>query len=254
MIWKFIDSCINTGSYNMEFDMMLARTLISGQAILRLYGWKPYCISLGANQSEDSLLREKVFTDGIDIVKRPTGGRAILHAEESTYSVIYRANKNFSLSDLYKQVNLALKKGLALFDERLKEVSLEHREPHFPSFYEEEKSAVCFAVSSRNEINYKGKKLVGSAQRNLGNVILQHGSILCGDYHKRIVDYLALNKNYLDEIRLEMKNTTTNLEEILNYKIGMEELKSAIKKGFEEHFGFSFYHSEKQFDLTLSNG
>ena len=56
MIWKFIDSGINTGSYNMEFDIMLARTLISGQAILRLYGWKPYCISLGANQLENSLI------------------------------------------------------------------------------------------------------------------------------------------------------------------------------------------------------
>ena len=254
MIWKFIDSGNNTGSYNMEFDMMLARTLKSGQAILRLYRWNPYCISLGANQSEDSILREKVITDGIDIVRRPTGGRAILHADELTYSVIYPSNKNYSLIDLYKQVNLALKKGFALFDEKLKVVSLEHKEPHFPSFYKEEKSAVCFAVSSRNEINYKGKKLVGSAQRNLGNVILQHGSILCGDYHKIIVDYLALNKNYLDDIRIEMNNTTTDLKETLNYKIEIEKLKSAIKKGFEEHFGFSFYHSKKEFDLALSNG
>jgi lipoate-protein ligase A len=254
MIWEFIDSGSNTGSYNMEFDMMLAKTLKSDQAILRFYRWNPYCISLGANQSEDSLLRENAIADGIDIVKRPTGGRAILHAEELTYSVIYPSNINFSLNDLYKQVNLALKKGLDLFDEKLQEVSLEHNVPHFPSFYKEEKSAVCFAVSSRNEINYQGKKLIGSAQRNLGNVILQHGSILCGDYHKNIVDYLALNKNCLDKIRKEMNNTTTNLKEILNYKIEMEKLKSEIKTGFEEHFGFSFYHSEKEFDLALSNG
>jgi lipoate-protein ligase A len=252
MIWKFIDSGNNTGSYNMEFDMMLAKTLKSGQAILRLYRWNPFCISLGANQSENSILREKVITDGIDIVKRPTGGRAILHAEELTYSVIYPSNNNYSLNDLYKQVNLALKKGLAIFDEKLNEVSLEHKEPHFPSFYKEEKSAVCFAVSSRNEINYKGKKLVGSAQRNLGNVILQHGSILCGDNHKKIVDYLTMDKNYLDEIRMEMNNTTTDLKEILNFKIEIEKLKSAIKKGFEEHFGFSFYHSEKEYDFALT--
>ncbi len=219
MTWKFIDSGVNTGSYNMEFDMMLARTLKSGQAILRLYGWKPYCISLGANQPEDSLNIEKVINNNLDFVKRPTGGRAILHAEELTYSIIYPSNKNFSLNDLYKQVNLALRKGLVIFDAKLKDISLEHTEPHFPSFYKEEKSAVCFAVSSKNEINYEGRKLVGSAQRNLGNVILQHGSILCGDYHKRIVDYLALNRNYLDEIRKEMNNKTTDLNEILNYKI-----------------------------------
>ncbi|MCK5278742.1 MAG: hypothetical protein KAK04_09390, partial [Cyclobacteriaceae bacterium] len=95
MIWKFIDSGDNTGSYNMELDMKLARTLNPGQAILRLYRWKPYCISLGANQPQDSLNIEKVINDKLDFVKRPTGGRAILHAEELTYSVIYPSNKNF---------------------------------------------------------------------------------------------------------------------------------------------------------------
>ena len=252
MIWKLIDSGLNPGMYNMDFDLMLAKTLKADEAILRLYGWKPYCISLGANQSEDSLNIEKVFNDKLDFVKRPTGGRAIFHAEELTYSVVYPSRKNYSLNDLYKQVNLALIKGLTLFDEKLQEVSLEHTEPHFPSYYKEEKSAVCFAVSSRNEINYKGRKLVGSAQRNLGNTILQHGSILCGDYHKRIVDYLALNKNYLDEIRNDMNNTTTDLNEILNYKIEIEKLKNVIKTGLEEHFDLSFYHSEKEYDLALS--
>ena len=254
MTWKFIDSGTKTGSYNMEFDMMLARTLISGEAILRLYGWKPYCISLGANQPENSLNIEKVFENNLDVVKRPTGGRAILHAEELTYSVVYPSNNKYSLNDLYKQINLALKKGLILFDEKLKEVSLEHTEPHFPSFYKEEKSVVCFAVSSRNEINYKGKKLVGSAQRNFGKVILQHGSILCGDYHKKIVDYLQLNKNSLEKIKTELDNMTTDLKEILKDEIEIEKLKSAIKKGFEKNFGFSFHHSEKEFDLALSNG
>lgn len=65
---------------------------------------------------------------------------------------------------------------------------------------------------------------------------------------------MALNKNYLDDIRIEMNNTTTDLKEILNYKIEIEKLKSAINKGFEEHFGFSFYHSKKEFDFALSNG
>lgn len=254
MIWKFIDSGINTGSYNMEFDMMLARTLNSGEARLRLYQWKPFCISLGANQPENSLNLEKVIQDELDFVKRPTGGRAILHAEELTYSVIYPSNRNFSVKELYKQLNLALKKGLILFDENLQDISLENSEPHFPSFYKEEKSDICFAVSSRNEINYKGKKLVGSAQRNLGNVILQHGSILCGDYHKKIVDYLNMDNNHLEEIKAEMDNTTTDLKEILNYNLDIHKLKIAIKKGFEEHFGFSFIQSANEFEIAISNG
>ena len=144
MIWKFIDSGLNTGLYNMDFDLMLAKTLKTDEAIFRLYGWKPFCISLGANQPEDSINIVKVINDKIDFVKRPTGGRAILHAEELTYSVIYPSNKNLSLNDLYKQVNLALKKGLVLFNEKLKEISLEHTEPHFPSFYEGRKKCCLF--------------------------------------------------------------------------------------------------------------
>ncbi|MEE9574148.1 MAG: hypothetical protein V3W20_13925, partial [Candidatus Neomarinimicrobiota bacterium] len=89
MIWKFISSGINNGSYNMDFDVMLAKSLNSNEAILRLYQWKPHCISLGTNQSEGSLKLEKIITDNIDVVKRPTGGRAILHSEELTYSVTY---------------------------------------------------------------------------------------------------------------------------------------------------------------------
>ncbi len=60
MIWKFIDSSINTGSYNMEFDLMLAKSLKPDEPILRLYGWNPYCISLGANQPESSLNIQKI--------------------------------------------------------------------------------------------------------------------------------------------------------------------------------------------------
>jgi len=75
---------------------------------------------------------------------------------------------------------------------------------------------------------------------------------LCGDYHKNIVEYLNLQKISLDEICEEMNNTTTDLKEILNFKIDIEKLKSAVKTGFEQHFGFSFYHSEKEFDLALS--
>jgi len=85
-------------------------------------------------------------------------------------------------------------------------------------------------------------------------VILQHGSILYGDYHKKIVEYLNLQKISLEEIKHEMDKTTTDLKEILKYKIEIEKLKSAIKTGFEKHFGFSFYHREREFDLALTNG
>lgn len=253
MIWKFFDTGINTGSHNMDFDLMLAKSLKSDEAILRLYEWKPYCISLGANQTEETLNLDNVLVDKIDVVKRPTGGRAILHSEELTYSVIYPSNKNYSKNDLYREVNLALKKGLVFFDRKLSDIDLENNSPHFPSFYKEEKSAVCFSVSSKYEINYHGKKLVGSAQRKIGNVILQHGSILCGHYHKKIVEYLNLQKLSPDNLRNEMDETTIDLKEILKYKIDIEKLKYSVRSGFEQHFDFSFEHSSSEFDLALSD-
>ena len=70
-------------------------------------------------------------------------------------------------------------------------MELEKSQPDFREFYKEGHSAVCFAVPAKSELKFDGRKLVGSAQRKFGNVILQHGSILCGEFHKKIVDYLA---------------------------------------------------------------
>ena len=87
-----------------------------------------------------------------------------------------------------------------------------------------------------NELNFNGKKLVGSAQRKIGSVILQHGSILCGSFHKRIVDYINLPEVKIEEIKNEMEETTIELETILKKKIDYQKLTHSIKKGFENHF------------------
>ncbi|HVO73690.1 MAG TPA: hypothetical protein VMT35_06680, partial [Ignavibacteriaceae bacterium] len=73
----------------MKIDIHLAEICRPEEVYFRLYRWKPYCISLGANQDLNSVDAFKAAADGIDIVKRPTGGRAILHSEEITYSVVY---------------------------------------------------------------------------------------------------------------------------------------------------------------------
>ena len=177
MKWSFVDTGLNTGKYNMDFDLQLVKELKNNEAVLRFYRWEPYCISLGANQSFNSVNNMKAEQEGIDIVKRPTGGRAILHAEELTYSIVHPITPEHSPKNLYKEINLALKNGLANYHPELQKLNLENFQPHFPSFYKEAKSSLCFAVSAKSEINYKGKKLVGSAQRKIGNVVLQHGFV-----------------------------------------------------------------------------
>jgi len=223
----------------MNYDLELVRNF-SDSPILRVYQWEPYCISLGANQDFSSVDQEKTSADGFDIVKRPTGGRAILHAEELTYSVVYPISTEKSPKQIYREINLALKNGLINYNSILGKIELEHTQPHFPSFYKDAKSTLCFAVSAMNELNYEGKKVAGSAQRKIGNIILQHGSILCGSFHKRIIDYLNLPAEKVEKIKNEIEQTTTELETILNEKISYTKLSQALKTGFENHFNIKF--------------
>jgi len=249
MIWRFINTGLNPGSFNMDYDLELVRNF-SGSPVLRVYQWKPYCISLGANQDYNSVNQKKTAEDGFEIVKRPTGGKAILHAEELTYSVVYPLSEDKTPKQIYREINLALKCGLQNYNTLLAEIELEHSQPHFPTFYKDAKSALCFAVSAMNELNYQGKKVVGSAQRKIGNVILQHGSILCGSFHKRVIGYLKLPSDKIAEINNEIEQTTTELEAILNEKINYQKLAASIKKGFENHFNVSF--EEEIFAETIS--
>jgi len=239
MIWKFIDTGFNAGKFNMDFDLEIVQNF-SDSPVLRIYQWKPYCISIGANQSFDSIDEKKTFTDGFDIVKRPTGGRAILHSEELTYSVVYPISIEKSPKQIYREINLALKNGLVIYNPILDKIELEHNQPHFPSLYKDTKSTLCFSVSAMNELNYIGKKVAGSAQRKIGNIILQHGSILCGSFHKRIVDYLNLPSEKIEEIKTEIEQATTELETILDEKINYNKLSQSIKQGFENHFNIKF--------------
>lgn len=249
MIWRFINTGFNPGGFNMDYDLELVRNF-SGSSVLRVYKWKPYCISLGANQDYNSVDQKKISDDGFDIVKRPTGGRAILHAEELTYSIVYPVSEDKTPKQIYREINLALKNGLKIYNPIFEKLELEHSQPHFPTFYKDTKSTLCFAVSAMNELNYQGKKVVGSAQRKIGNVILQHGSILCGSFHKRIIDYLNLPDDKLGEIKNEIEQTTTELEAILGEEINYQKLSGAIKEGFENHFNVKL--EEEIFSETIS--
>ncbi len=249
MKWRFLNTGANTGKFNMAFDLLLTKIIRPGEAFFRLYTWTPYCISLGANQNINSVNKGKAASDGIDIVTRPTGGRAILHSEEITYSVVLPVENNISARKIYNDINVALKSGLELFSPALNEIELEGKQPDFQSFYKEEKSAVCFAVPAKSELKYKGKKLVGSAQRKIGSVILQHGSILTGGYHKKIIDYLNLSASVFHELKLEIENTTVELNSILDNDINYDLLADSLLKGFEKQFGDDFEPTDSGFIL-----
>jgi len=236
MKWYFINTGAHTGKYNMNFDLHLANNSKPGEAVLRLYRWEPYCISLGANQDAASVNSGRASEDNIDIVARPTGGRAILHAEELTYSVILPLEDHSSARNIYNEINAALLKGLEIYNPGLSAAALENMQPDFASFYKQDVSAVCFAASAKSEIKFTGKKLVGSAQRKLKKSVLQHGSVLCGDFHTRIIHYLNTSDEGKERITETMKEKTTDIRSILGTEVDYVKLEESLVSGFESYF------------------
>jgi len=235
--WSFISTGENTGVYNMDLDLQLATHVCKDEAVLRLYQWKPYCISLGANQNESVINKHKCDDDGITIVKRPTGGRAILHAEELTYSVVMHCSHENSPQKIYKDINDALLMGLGFYDERLTMAELEYQQPDYGAIYRSGKSVACFAETAKNELKFAHKKLIGSAQRKMGGVVLQHGSILCGSFHKRLPRYLLVDEEEKVSMIRELLDKTTEIGSILQSAVDYTKLEDSIVLGFEKFYG-----------------
>jgi lipoate-protein ligase A len=250
MKWYCLNTGSNTGKYNMDMDIYLSQNLRSNEIILRFYQWNPYCISLGANQNINEINEPKAKSDNIDIVKRPTGGRAVLHSEELTYSIIFPINF-LTPREIYNQVNLALRRGLIFYDNKLCGVELASENPDFHGIYKKNFSSACFSVSAKSELKYENKKIVGSAQRKFEKTVLQHGSILCGEFHKKIVNYINLNIDDQKRMRKEIENKTISLSEIVGKEIDYEKLCASLINGFKKYFNCSFLPSYEKLDVYL---
>lgn len=236
MKWNLISDSSNTGQYNMDYDVALTKRCGNDNVFLRFYRWEPYCISLGANQKFEDINLSIAQKDGIDIVRRPTGGRAILHAEELTYSVIMPLSINLSNKEIYTKISIALVRGLNYYNPELKEVELENLQPNFPDLLNQPSGVLCFASTAKSEVKFKGKKLIGSAQRKMDSVVLQHGSILCGTFHTKLADYLMTTDDNKKLLTQELKEKTTEIESILNKKTDYALLQKSLIQGFEDEW------------------
>lgn len=240
MTYHFIDHGAYTGQFNMSFDLSLANNCKENEIFFRLYQWHPYALSLGANQSINDVDIEKTKKENIDVVYRPTGGRAILHSEELTYSVVFPLSFGLSPKEIYQSVSETLINGLLLYDKRLNQTMLETLQPNFAEIVKSNSGSICFASTAKNEVKFSGKKLIGSAQKKMKNVVLQHGSILCGAKHKELINYLKLHGSSKSDLLQEMNQKTTEIETILNEKVDYKRLRNCLTLGFEEHFNIKF--------------
>src|SRR5919201_363204 len=175
--WRLIRDPPASGAWNMAVDEVLLDGVAAGTAppTLRFYGWKPPCLSLGYFQSFDVVDAAACRELGIDIVRRPTGGRAILHDRELTYSIALPASvlgHDRGILPSYHRISRALQAGLA----ELGVATTMAPQSAAPTM--QEHGPICFDRPSAHEILLYGRKLVGSAQVRRSDALLQHGSIL----------------------------------------------------------------------------
>ncbi len=233
--WRLIISPPAAGAWNMALDEAILESVVDHQALptLRLYAWAPPCLSLGQAQPSSDVDLEELTARGWDLVRRPTGGRAILHTDEMTYSVAARLDEPRvagSILESYRRLSGALLRGLELLHLQAR-ADQEYPLPEGA----QQNGAVCFEVPSNYEITVAGKKLIGSAQaRRLGGV-LQHGSLpLYGDLTRitQVLTYPDPSARETAARRLIAHAAT--VESFLGRRPTWEEAAEAFRAAFEE--------------------
>jgi lipoate-protein ligase A len=229
---EILDSGSQLGKYNMDFDFERTMQVSKGLAnpLFRVYSWDPWCLSLGHNQKIDEIDEEAISLRGYDLVRRPTGGRAVFHSEEITYSLIMNLPEGVSIQDVYREIHLSFIKAFAKLGANL---DFEKAQSDLASFYKSsDLSVACFASSARYELTYQNRKIVGSAQRLFDRTLLQHGSILIGNAHEILADLVKVKSpERRESIREYIKSQTATLNEASGKKLTYNDCRDSI---FEE--------------------
>ncbi len=230
-IWRLIVDGPADGPTNMAIDEAIAQAVAQGMAppTLRFYTWEPPCVSLGRHQKLSDIDLDACAARGYDVVRRPTGGRAILHTDELTYAVAAPDDDPRvagGVMDAYHRLSLGLVAGLRLLGIPADEAPGTNRAG--PNA-----SAACFEVPSAYEICVNGYKLIGSAQYRAGRMVLQHGTLpLRGDL-ARVVDCLALpDESTRARLREALRERALTLELALGRVISLAEATQAMAEGF----------------------
>ncbi len=243
-VWRLmIERGPRTGAWNMALDEAIMDAVAEGSAppTLRFYAWEPPCLSLGKRQPLDGIDLARCRADGIDVVRRATGGFAILHTDELTYSIVTRPDDpraDGAILDAYRKLSQGLMAGLRLLGATPK------MNPVVPGGVHNA-SAACFEMPSAYEIVMGGQKLIGSAQVRPAGRVLQHGSLpLTGDI-ARLVPYLA----YEDEgeraaLAEHLRARATTISAALGRTVSFDEAAEAMARGFADALNLTLEPAE----------
>ena len=237
MTWRLILDGGRRGAWNMAVDEALAEAVDAGgsEPVLRLYRWTPPCLSLGFSQPYEAADAAFCAAHGVDVVRRPTGGRAVLHHLELTYSVSAPLGRGPFSNDLqaaYRAICAALVAGLRDLGVPA-DLSGAPEDGHISPT----RAIPCFIGPAAGEIVTAGRKLVGSAMRRVGNSILQHGSILEGWDGLLQAGALGLADDSL------LRRAVVTLADVLGAPPDPRALADAVAGGFARTFGVRLHAS-----------
>ncbi len=227
----------------MAVDEAISRAIAEGHVppTLRFYAWAPPCVSLGRNQPIAGIDLARIAARGYHVVRRPTGGRAILHTDELTYSLIASPEHPLMAGyvlDSYLRISHGLVAGL-------RRLGIEAEEAPGTNRAGPDVSAACFEVPSAYEIVAGGRKILGSAQARRAKSVLQHGSLpLTGDL-TRVVDCLAFpDEAARAALRASLAGHAVTAEALTGRAISYEETVEALSVGMVEALGIELIPAE----------
>lgn len=243
-VWRLIvEAEPRSGAANMAVDQAIALACAAGDSLptLRFYRWQPPAISLGRHQPLAEIDQAAASARGYEIVRRSTGGRAILHIDELTYAVAAPAEEPRvcgGVMDAYLRLSNALLAGLQGLGLAADKAAGNVRTGP-------DVSAACFEVPSAYEITARGRKLIGSAQSRRARYVLQHGSLpLFGDI-TRLVAVLALPEEERAALRHQLAQRAGTLAQALDVAeddpiVQFAPVAEALTNGFAQTLGVSF--------------
>ena len=241
--WRLLLTPPARGAWNMAVDEAILESIHQGDSLptLRLYSWTPACLSLGHAQPYADVDPVRLREHGWEVVRRITGGRAILHTDELTYSVAGPADNPIlagSVLESYSRLAKALLRAV-------QDLSLPVEMKEGKADESGKTNPVCFEVPSTYEITVDGKKLIGSAQARKKEGVLQHGSLpLTGDL-TRITQALVFKDESARENAAErLLDRATTVESVLGVAPDWETAARSIVHAFEAELGITFERGE----------
>lgn len=230
--WRLVSTAEHEGATNMAIDEAILNAVSEGRSrpTIRFYGWRPPCVSIGyAQPMRGSIDLEACAERGYEWVRRPTGGRAVLHIDELTYSVTAPRDEPRVYGDIitsYRRLSRGLVAGVRYLGAQ---VDLAEGEDLVGAG-----SAACFDVPSHYEVTALGRKLVGSAQARRQGVVLQHGALpLRGDVG-RLAEVLALSTEEREALREKLRRRAVALDQVVGRLVSWQEAMEALAVGFEQ--------------------